>query len=130
MPYIRPINPNPVSPDEKPQLISEHVAYYEKLAQLATEHGDYSALNVKLPKGAAEAFLDDVGSLLIQAAAKAAKAGQVRDFLDKNPLPDSMKSHLPDEFRACCLLLNSLKQWVSAESLATDRLKWPPESRQ
>lgn len=121
MPYIRPINPNPVSPDEKQKLISEHVAYYEKIAQHATEHGNFSALNAKLPKVAAEAFLDEVGSLLIQAAAKAAKAGEVRDFLENNPLPASVKRHLPDDFRAFCLLLNSLKQWVSAESLATDR---------
>jgi len=121
MPYIRPINPNPVSSDEKPQLISEHVAYYRKIAQLAAELGDYSKLNVKLPKAAAEAFLSDVGTLLNQAAFKAAETGEVKDFLDRNPLPDSMKKHLPDEFRAFCLLLNSLKQWVSAESLATDR---------
>ena len=121
MPYIRPVNPNPVSPDEKPQLISEHIAYYGKIAQLAAERGDYSELNVKLPKAAVEAFLSDVGTLLNQAAFKAAKTGEVRDFLDRNPLPASMKSHLPDEFRAFCLLLNSLKQWVSAESLATDR---------
>lgn len=121
MPYVRPVNPNPVLPDEKPQLISEHVAYYGKIAQLAAERGDYSELNVKLPKVAAEAFLNDVGTLLNQAALKAAKTGDVKDFLDKNPLPDSMKNYLPDEFRAFCLLLNSLKQWVSAESLATDR---------
>lgn len=121
MSYTRPVNPNPVTPDEKPQLISDHVAYYEKIALLATERGDYSELNVKLPKVAAEVLLSDVGALLNQAALKAAKTGQVKDFLDRNPLPDSMKSHLPDEFRAFCLLLNSLKQWVSAESLSTDR---------
>lgn len=121
MPYIRPVNPNPVSPDEKPQLISEYVAYYGKIAQHAVDHGDHSELNVKLPKAAAEAFLSAVGTLLNQAAIKAAKTGEVKDFLDRNPLPDSMKNHLPDEFRAFCLLLNSLKQWVSAESLATDR---------
>lgn len=121
MSYTRPVNPNPVTPDEKPQLISDHVAYYKKIAKLATGRGDYSELNVKLPKVAAEALLSDVGTLLNQAALKAAKTGEVKDFLDRNPLPDSMKSHLPDEFRAFCLLLNSLKQWVSAESLATDR---------
>lgn len=121
MPYIRPVNPNPVLPDEKQKLISEYFAYYGKIAQLAEERGDYSGLNAKLPKVAAEIFLSDVGTLLNQTALKAAKTGNVRDFLDKNPLPDSMKNHLPDEFRAFCLLLNSLKQWVSAESLATDR---------
>lgn len=121
MSYIRPVNPNPVKPEEKPQLISEYIAFYKEIATRATEHKDYSELNVKLPKAAAEDFLSDVGALLNQAAIKAAKAGQVRAFLDGNPLPESMKNHLPDEFRAFCLLLNSLKQWVSAESLATDR---------
>lgn len=121
MPYIRPVNPNPVLPDEKQQIIIEYFAYYGKIAQLALERGDYSELNTKLPKVAAETFLSDVGTLLNQAALKAAKAGDVKEFLDKNPLPESMKNHLPDEFRAFCLLLNSLKQWVSAESLATDR---------
>lgn len=121
MSYTRPVNRHPVAPDEKPQLISDYVTYYEKIALLATERGDYSELNVKLPKVAAEDLLRDIGALLNQAALKAAKAGQVKDFLDRNPLPDSMKSHLPDEFRAICLLLNSLKQWVSAESLSTDR---------
>ncbi|MDD2811146.1 hypothetical protein [Rhodoferax sp.] len=121
MSYTRPVNPNPVTPDGKPQLISDYIAYYEKIALLAKESGNYSELNVKLPKAAAEVLLSDVGALLNQAAVKAAKTGQVKDFLDRNPLPDSMKSHLPDEFRAFCLLLNALKQWVSAESLSTDR---------
>lgn len=121
MPYTRPVNLNQVAPNEKSQLISDYVAYYEKIAISTTERGDYSEFNVKLPKAAAEALLGDVGALLNQAALKAAKTGQVKDFLDRNPLPDSMKSHLSDEFRAFCLLLNSLKQWVSAESLATDR---------
>lgn len=121
MSYIRPVNQNPVKPDEKPQLISEYIAFYKEIAILATERNDYSTLNVKLPRTAAEDFLSEVGVLLNQAAINAAKTGQVRAFLDENPLPESMKNHLPDEFRAFCLLLNSLKQWVSAESKATDR---------
>jgi hypothetical protein len=121
MSYKRPIKPNPVAPNEKPQIISDYIAYYKKIAELARERGDFSDLNVKLPKAAAEAFLNDVGVLLNQTAVKAVKSGQVKEFLERNPLPDSMTSHLPDEFRAFCLLLNSLKQWVSAESLATDR---------
>jgi len=41
--------------------------------------------------------------------------------LDNNPLPKSLQGLLSDEFRTFSLLLNSLKQWVSAESAATDR---------
>ena len=121
MPYSRPVNPIPVTPDKKSQLISDYVAHYKKIALVRTERGDFPEFNVKLPKVAADALLSDVGALLNKAALEAAKSGQVKDFLDKNPVPDSMKGLLPDEFRAFCLLLNSLKQWVSAESLATDR---------
>jgi len=32
-----------------------------------------------------------------------------------------MSTLLPDEFRVFCLLLNALKQWLSAEQAATDR---------
>jgi hypothetical protein len=68
MSYKRPIKPNPVAPNEKPQIISDYIAYYKKIAELARERGDFSDLNVKLPKAAAEAFLNDVGVLLNQTA--------------------------------------------------------------
>ena len=47
--------------------------------------------------------------------------GAVREFLDANPLPPKLASILPDEFRAFCLALNALKQWVGAEQMSTDR---------
>ncbi len=46
---------------------------------------------------------------------------EVREFLDNNKLPDLMSKLLPDDFRVFCLLLNGLKQWLSAEQAATDR---------
>ncbi len=120
MPYVRPTNSQPLTPDDKSLLIDNYLTFYEALTKSATDT-DYSALNAKLPKAASKALLDEVGSLLNRAAISASKNGDIREFLDNNPLPDSMKDHLPDEFRAFCLLLNSLKQWVSAESAATDR---------
>ena len=47
--------------------------------------------------------------------------GPVREFLELNSLPPSLGSLLPPDFRAFCLVLNALKQWVSAEQHATDR---------
>lgn len=45
----------------------------------------------------------------------------VRQFLDENRPPGKMNTLLPDDFRVFCLLLNGLKQWLSAEQAATDR---------
>ena len=46
---------------------------------------------------------------------------EVRQFLDENELPPKMGPLLPDDFRAFCLLLNAMKQWLTAEQAATDR---------
>ena len=54
----------------------------------------------------------------------------MRDFLVANPVPDCLTGHLSDEFRAFCLLLNALKQWVNAEQAATDRFLLGGKSRE
>jgi hypothetical protein len=65
---------------------------------------------------------DRIGLLLLEEAKRsAAEAGPIRDFLDANPLPDGMRAILPDDYRVFALVLNSLKQWIAKESLATDR---------
>jgi len=66
-------------------------------------------------------LLNTIGNILLEETIKASKDGAVKQFLDNNPVPKMMKELLPDEFRAYYLLLNALKQWVSAESAATDR---------
>lgn len=115
--YERPTNPSPVDPDEKAELLSQYFVYYEQLAQ---ENPDL--LNVKLKRAAAADLLDEIGGLLLERAKSLASSqGMVRDFLDNTELPKCMRERLPDEFRAFCLILNALKQWVSAESAATDR---------
>ena len=115
--YKRPTNPNPLDTDEKAELLSEYFAFYELVA-----HENPDLLNVKLERAAAADLLDEIGGLLVERAKSSASSqGKVRDFLDTIELPECMRERLPDEFRAFCLILNALKQWVSAESAATDR---------
>jgi hypothetical protein len=59
--------------------------------------------------------------LLAESKNLASKEGQVRTFLDKNPLSPAVEKYLSPEFRVFCLALNAIKQWVAAEQSATDR---------
>jgi len=103
--------------DEKVALVRDYVAYYEGLVH---EEG-LDALNVKIPREVFAPLLDQIGTLLNEHAIAASQSGAVKDFLDANPLPPDMRELLPDDFRAFSLMLNALKQWVMAESAATDR---------
>lgn len=101
---------------EKVSLMAEYINYYESLIK---EQG-IDVLNVKIPREVFDDIIDDIGTLLNKQAAKMANEdGPVKDFLHAYPLPPNMRELLPDEFRVFVLLLNSLKQWVSAESAAT-----------
>ena len=92
--------------------------YYKELIH---EQG-IEALNLKIPREVFASVLDEVGSLLQERAAQLLSESEaVRQFLEKTPVPPSMASQLPEDFRVFALLLNALKQWVSAESAATDR---------
>ena len=107
-----------LSKQEKVSLMAEYICYCENLIK---ETGVY-AINVKIPREVFAETLDDIGTLMNEQAMKMAnEEGAVKDFLQANPLPPHMQKLLPDEFRVFALLLNSLKQWVSAESAATDR---------
>ena len=115
--YTRPTNANPLSPDEKARLLREYFAHYEDVAR--QEPGQ---LNVKLERAAIAEVLDQIGGLLLERSRQLASGpGPVRDFLDVMTPPSCLQSRLPDDFRAFCLILNGLKQWVAAESAATDR---------
>jgi len=122
MAYLRPTNLSPIPPHEKTLLIEEYLACCREQVPSPIDGNDLSALNRKLPRSAVQGLLDQVGELLLSAS-RAATSNQteLQAFLADNPLPSRMRSHLPDEYRAFCLMLNALKQWVSAESLATDR---------
>jgi hypothetical protein len=117
MGYHRHINQNPLSKPEKLALLKEYEEYYRTIAS-----ADRLALNRKLPREAFTDLLDRIGEVLVEEAGKLANSeGPVRKFLDDNPLPSSMENRLPKEFRAFCLALNAITQWVAAEQAATDR---------
>lgn len=97
--------------------MKQYFSYYERLADQSSV-----LLNVKLERSAVEELLNEIGVLLLEKSqALANSPGGVRDFLDANELPDCIRGQLPDEYRAYCLVLNALKQWIAAESAATDR---------
>jgi uncharacterized protein YbaR (Trm112 family) len=126
MPYVRPTNDTPLSKQDKLRLLSEYQAYYRDAVS-----ADDTALNRKIPRGAFTDLLDLIGILLVDESARLASApGPVREFLAANPLPDGIAPLLPDSFRAFCLVLNSLKQWVAKEQAATDRYLLGGVSRQ
>jgi len=107
-----------LSKPEKVNLMSEYIAYYD---DLINEQG-LDVLNVKIPRDVFANILVEIGGVLNQKALELANEdGPVKDFLEANPLPPHMKELLPDDFRVFSLLLNALKQWVSAESQSTDR---------
>jgi hypothetical protein len=115
--YKRFDNKNKLTIDQKIELLQEYNKYYENL--IKTE--GIEKLNIKIPREVFEELLDKIGTILIEKSSKMSKNGPVKDFLDENPLPTNMANLLPNDFRAFSLALNALKQWVSAESLATDR---------
>jgi len=118
MTYERPKSNNTLGPSEKAELLNAYFEYYrERVAELGR-----GALNSKVRRDAFSELLDEVGSLLLtQSAELSARPGPVQDFLKAEPLPPKFQELLPDRFRAFCLALNALKQWLAAEQAATDR---------
>lgn len=117
MKFRRPTNPAALSNEQKITLLRDYVAYCERIAA-----ADPNALNQKVPRDAFSDLLDRIGELLLrESQTMATNAGEVANFLDATPLPQSMETLLPREFRAYCLALNALKQWVAAEQAATDK---------
>jgi hypothetical protein len=115
--YKRPKNEQKLSKPEKLDLLKDYVQHYRQLCPT-----DKAVLNRKVPRESFGDLMDGLGEMLLTESAKlAVGAGPVRTFLNDNPLPQSMKEKLPDEFRVFCLALNSLKQWVAAEQASTDR---------
>ncbi|WP_238906114.1 hypothetical protein [Clostridium sp. YIM B02506] len=108
-----------LSKPKKVNLMAEYIDYYERLIN---EQG-LDTLNIKIPREVFEDILDHIGSILNKKSIEMANEdGPVKEFLEANPLPSHMKELLPDDFRVFSLLLNALKQWVSAESQATDNI--------
>jgi len=117
MRYVRPKNPMPLSPAEKKELLRTYIEFYEEQAK-----EDISRLNKKIPREVFEETLDQIGSILLQHSAELSENNDdVKKFLKETPLPSPLDEYLPRDFRVFCLLLNALKQWLSAEQAATDR---------
>jgi len=115
--YKRFENQRSLTKTEKLDLLKKNNEHYRKLIK---EKG-IEQLNIKIPRNVFENTLEKIGSLLLEESERLSKNGPVKSFLDENPLPDFLEGLLPDNFRVFSLLLNSLKQWVAAESAATDR---------
>jgi hypothetical protein len=117
MPYERRTPRHRLDKTQKVEIVAALVEHYRDIYP-----DEPDALNRKLPKSAFADLLDEVGELLVERSrSMATEPGPVRDFLVANPLPTQIEGLLPMDYRAFCLALNALKQWVSAEQLATDR---------
>ena len=127
MAYTRPQNSHKLNKAEKVALLEEYIRHYEN----AMRGQGIEYLNAKIPREIFAPALDLVGELLqAQADQLLHENEDVQNFLRDNPLPPHMAEMLPDSFRVFALLLNSLKQWVSAESAATDRFLLGGTARQ
>lgn len=116
--YKRYINNEKLTKEQKIELLSLYITFYKNLIRKK----DINELNKKMPRDYAEGILDEIGALLVRKANELSKEeGPIKQFLKDNPLPTVIKDKLPDNFRVFSLILNALKQWVSAESNYTDR---------
>ena len=133
MQYVRPKPAFKLSKQERADLLKR---YYEFCAQQAGV--DVSTLNIKVPRAAFIDLHNRVGELLLETSKRlATQPGPLRDFLGAHPVPECMKPYLPDEYRAFCLALNSLKQWsvstlmdfdiAPATGVANKVFSFPPE---
>ncbi|MGC9198853.1 MAG: hypothetical protein ACP5E5_07925 [Acidobacteriaceae bacterium] len=124
MAYERPKSPS-LPPEEKRILLKQYVEHYWALYKR-----NPNALNAKLPKSAFDDLLNKLGEMLLaESRSLASNGGRVGTFLDDNPLPAAIDKHLPREYRAFCLALHAIKQWVAAEQNATDRYLFGGASR-
>lgn len=118
MRYARYDNNRSLTPEEKDKLLCEYIQYYKSLAK----EGKLELLNQKLPRSTVSGILDDIGCMLKSESKRLAQSSEeVKAFLNANPLPGMMAELLPDDFRVFVLILNALKQWVSAESAYCDK---------
>ncbi len=117
MAYKRPTNGRQLSSAQKTALLADYLQSYR-----VSVAADPTALNRKLPRAAFSGLLDRIGEILLAETSVLARTdGDIRSFLEGNPLPSAMAELLTVDFRVFCLALNALKQWVVAEQAATDR---------
>ena len=109
------------SPERKAferQVIADFMALYRNEPK--------AHLNVKVPRSEFSELLDRVGGLLQAYAREVAndpdRNPAVTELLREYPVPASAAEIMTPEFRVFCLALNALKQWLSAEQGAMDRV--------
>lgn len=117
MKYKRPDRNTALTPQEKRAIMRD---YFRHCKKIYTK--DPSAINRKIPREVVKDLTDAIGSLILARLSKTQKYKAVSKFLIENPLPASMQKLLTKETRTFCLILNALKQWVSAEQQAMDKL--------
>jgi hypothetical protein len=111
MAYERPQKELRLSKDEKRRLLKQYFEDYK--SQAATDSG---VLNQKLPREALNDLLNALGEMLLAESKNlASKEGQVRTFLDKNPLSPAIEKYLSPEFG----WLPSKVQQIAIYSVAT-----------
>jgi hypothetical protein len=115
--FARPSSSRRLTKAERERLLRDYFEHYRSISA-----ADPDLLSQKLPRDCFDELLTVIGGILQRRAADlAVHPGPVRDFLERNTLPASVAELLPPDFRAFCLALNALKQWVAAEQQATDR---------
>lgn len=102
-----------LSPAEKRTLV-EALYNHLKCNQLK--------INSKVPREAFDEFIDELISLFYKYAEYYTNNDTpVRKFLNDNNPPKELKQYLPNKFRAICLMLNGIKQWLSKEQTNSDK---------
>jgi hypothetical protein len=123
--YVRP-SPPCLTIEQKRQLLAEQVAYYTQVRAEKSEKEFRRLMSQKLSRRLVSRTLARIGGLIQQetrelASGSSEEAQNVQNFLAGVPLPPAMNLYLTTEYRTFALLLNALKQWISAEQAATDR---------
>jgi hypothetical protein len=117
MPFDRPKPAFKLGKADRQALVKDYFAHYRQIAEQ-----DAAGLNPKLPRAVFQDLLGEIGAILLAKSRELAdQPGPLRNFLVHNQLPGRLSEFLPDDFRAFCLALNALKQWVAKEQAATDR---------
>lgn len=123
--YVRPTAIS-LSIEQKRQLLADQIAYYAQIREEKGEEKFRQLMSRKLRRRLLARTLSRIGGVIQQEARELAtgsseEAQHVQAFLKGVPLPPTLAPYLSTEYRTFALLLNALKQWLSAEQASTDR---------
>lgn len=116
---------HPLSADDRTILLSNYFEYYSNTYNsIKGEKGEGFALellNVKMPNTILNYAINQIANEFQKQLNDLVLNSDVQLFLQENPLPEPLTNLLPPEVRIYSLLMNSLKNWVSAEQPYTDK---------